>query len=67
MLLGHIIHRSHGLCNFSHAQQGQLLPMSGEQTVGVGGMRVSVDRMVHPIDVQEWITVLVRHVLADAC
>jgi hypothetical protein len=50
MLLGHIIHRWHGFCNFSHAQQGQLLPMSGEQTVGVGGMRISVGRMVDPID-----------------
>jgi hypothetical protein len=39
--------------------------MSGEQTVGVGGMRISLGRMVDPIDVQKWITVLVRDVLAD--
>jgi hypothetical protein len=50
MLLGHIIHCWHGFCNFSHAQQGQLLPMSGAQTVGVGGIRICAGRMVDPID-----------------
>jgi hypothetical protein len=40
----------HGFCNFSHAQLGQLLPMSGKQTVGVGGMRISVGRMVDPTE-----------------
>ena len=65
MLLGHIIHCSHGFCNFSHAQQGQLLPMSGEQTLGVGGTSITVGSMVDPIDVQKWITVLVRYLLAD--
>jgi hypothetical protein len=40
MLLGHITHCLHGFRNFSHAQPGQLIPMSGGQTVGVGGMRI---------------------------
>jgi hypothetical protein len=55
-MIDSIIYCLHGFCNFSHAQQGQLLPRSGAQTVGVGGMRISVDQMVDPIDVQKWIT-----------
>jgi hypothetical protein len=42
--IGNVVGPHHPLLawvlNFSHAQQGQLLPMSGEQTVGVGGMRI---------------------------
>jgi hypothetical protein len=39
--------------------------MSGEQTVGVTVMRISVGQIMDPIDVQKWTTVLVRYVLAD--
>jgi hypothetical protein len=41
------------VCNFSHAQQGQLLSMCGEGTVGIGGMSISVARMVDLIDCTE--------------
>ena len=42
-----------GLCNFSHAQQWQLLPKSDEETLGIAGASMSVGRMVDPIDVQK--------------
>jgi hypothetical protein len=44
--IGNVVGPHHSLlawfCNFSHTQQWQLLPMPGEETVGIGCVKISV-------------------------